>query len=203
MTTPYERTDDDAPKPRQIRINVPDRYYLLPGTAVVLGITIGLFRGSRAASLRFLAENVHRPPTTVQGWYFYNKTKNYRLIMGGLKEAGWDALKLGTAAAGWVCIEEGSRRLGEPVAGVGEILAGVGTAGVFSAVYRLPRRAAGRTMMLGLMIGSAVWGLRLGKEQLKAQASARRAEIEAAASEGGKEDVEYVGEAVEAVRKQV
>ncbi len=54
--------------------------------------------------------------------------------MGGLKEAGWDALKLGTAAAGWVCIEEGSRRLGEPVAGVGEILAGVGTAGVFSAV---------------------------------------------------------------------
>ncbi len=58
-------------------------------------------------------------------------------------------------------------------------------------------------MMLGLMIGSAVWGLRLGKEQLKAQASARRAEIEAAASEGGKEDVEYVGEAVEAVRKQV
>ncbi|KIP07028.1 hypothetical protein PHLGIDRAFT_55545, partial [Phlebiopsis gigantea 11061_1 CR5-6] len=97
--------DFDVSKPSPIRVTIPERLYLLPGAAIILGTTIGLFRGSRRASLRFLAENVHRPPTTVQGWYFYNKTKNYRVIMGGLKEAGLEAARLGTTAAGWVCFE--------------------------------------------------------------------------------------------------
>lgn len=130
MSSPAD--DDEAGKSRQIHLNIPPRFYLLPGAAIVLGTTIGLFRGSRRASLRFLAENVHRPPTTVQGWYFYNKTKNYRVLLGGLKEAGMDALKLGTTAAGWVCFEEGMKRLGEPGENMSEIVAGVGTAGVFS-----------------------------------------------------------------------
>ncbi|KAH8105943.1 hypothetical protein BXZ70DRAFT_872790, partial [Cristinia sonorae] len=85
-----------------IRLTIPSRYYLLPGAAITVGTTIGLFRGSRTASLRFLAENAHRPPTTVQGWYFYNKTKNYRVILGGLKGAAADAFRLGITAGGWV-----------------------------------------------------------------------------------------------------
>ncbi|EKM59150.1 uncharacterized protein PHACADRAFT_249398 [Phanerochaete carnosa HHB-10118-sp] len=135
MSVSYSETtpDNESPnKPRQIRINIPPRFYLLPGTAILLGTTIGLFRGSRRASLRFLAENVHRPPTTVQGWYFYQKTKNYRVILGGLKEAGADALKLGASAAAWVCFEEGATRLGEEVANFKEIIAGLGTSAVFS-----------------------------------------------------------------------
>lgn len=43
-----------------------------------------------------------------------------------------DALKLGTTAAGWVCFEEGMKRLGEPGKNMSEIVAGAGTAGVFS-----------------------------------------------------------------------
>ena len=125
-----DRDDDD--RPTAIRINIPSRYYILPGAAIIVGTTIGLFRGSRTASLRFLAENAHRPPTTVQGWYFYNKTKNYRVILGGLKEAGADAFKLGTTASGWVAIEEGCNRVG--LDDFAEVAAGVGTAGVFSAV---------------------------------------------------------------------
>lgn len=55
--------------------------------------------------------------------------------MGGLKEAGVEAAKLGTTAAGWVCFEEGMGRLEErwAVAGeVKEVVAGIGTAAVFS-----------------------------------------------------------------------
>lgn len=121
-----------APPQRTIRLTVPERYYLLPGAGILAGTTIGLLRGSRLASLRFLAENVHRPPTTVKGWYFYNKTKNYRVMMGGLREAGVQALRLGTTAAGWVCIEEACARLGW--GDVSEVAAGLGTAGVFAAV---------------------------------------------------------------------
>ncbi len=125
-------TDDDheSSKPTPIHLTIPERYYLLPGAALIAGTTIGLLRGSRQASLRFLAENVHRPPTTVQGWYFYNKTKNYRVLLGGLKGAGADALKIGTTATGWVVIEEGCKRLG--VDDVSEVAAGLGTAGLFS-----------------------------------------------------------------------
>lgn len=127
--------DEPAEKPNAIRITIPERYYLLPGTAIIVGTTIGLFRGSRRESLRFLAENVHRPPTTVGGWYLYNKTKNYRVILGGLKEAGADAARLGATAMGWVAIEEGCKRAG--VEDIGEVAAGLGTAGVFSLACKL------------------------------------------------------------------
>lgn len=142
MSTHGEADEDftDAPKPRQIRVNIPSRFYLLPGSAILLGLTLGFVRGSRTASLRFLAENVHRPPTTVQGWYFYNKTKNYRVIMGGLKEAGAEGAKLGTTAAGWVCFEEGMERLEKRVGWAGElkeVVAGIGTGAVFSLACEL------------------------------------------------------------------
>ncbi|KAI0081671.1 hypothetical protein K474DRAFT_1681759 [Panus rudis PR-1116 ss-1] len=190
-----EEPNESSDKPNAIRLTIPERYYLLPGAAVVVGTTIGLFRGSRRASLRFLAENVHRPPTTVQGWYFYNKTKNYRVLMGGLKEGAADAARLGATAMGWVVIEEGCKRLG--CEEIGEVAAGLGTAGVFSLAYRLPWKATSRTLLLGLMIGAAVQGLRWSREQLREQAQARLAEVEAAAAEGRAEVVEAVEEAVE------
>ena len=115
-----------------IHVKLPRQYYLLPGAAVLTGISIGLFRGSRTASLRFLAENAHRPPTTVRGWYLYNKTKNYRVLLGGLREAGADATKLGLTAATWVAIEEGCTSLGFD--DVREMAAGLGTGTLFGAV---------------------------------------------------------------------
>lgn len=129
-----DQHDDDAPPKTLLSIRVPDRWYLLPGAAVIAGTTIGLLRGSRTASLRFLAENAHRPPTTVQGWYFYNKTKNYRVMLGGLREAGIDASKLAVTAVGWVGIEEACKKAG--LEEVGEVAAGLGTAGIFSAVCK-------------------------------------------------------------------
>lgn len=191
--------DDSSPKPNQIRINIPQRFYLLPGTAVILGTTIGLFRGSRRASLRFLAENVHRPPTTVQGWYFYQKTKNYRVILGGLKEAGADALRLGTSAAAWVCFEEGATRLGEDVANFKEIIAGLGTSVVFSLAYRLPPKAAGRAAILGLMIGGSLRGLQWAKSQLRVNAVERAERLESAVAEARAETLEGIQEGAETV----
>jgi len=144
----------DPNSPNAIHITIPPRFYLLPGSAVIIGTVIGLTRGSRRASLRFLAENVHRPPKTVQGWYFYNKTKNYKVMLGGLKEGGRDAVRLGVTALGWVGIEEGLERAGW--GDVREVGAAVGTAGVFCGLYRLPLRGTIRTVMLGFMIGGSM-----------------------------------------------
>lgn len=66
--------------------------------AFSLGFVSGLATGAHRASLVFLAENAHRRPTTVQGWYFYNKTKNYKMILGGARQGVWTGLRL----SGWV-----------------------------------------------------------------------------------------------------
>lgn len=47
----------------------------IPLTAFGVGLASGIFTNASKASLVFLAENAHRKPTTMQGWYFYNKTK--------------------------------------------------------------------------------------------------------------------------------
>ncbi|KAG5654477.1 hypothetical protein H0H81_001976 [Sphagnurus paluster] len=134
-TSADTKDDIDAPKKNVIRLEIPPRFYLVPGAAIIVGSVIGLVRGSRAASLRFLAENVHRPPTTVQGWYFYNKTKNYKVLFGGLKGAGLEASRLAAVAFGWVGIEEGLERVGWGQ--FSEVGAALGTAGMFSAVSAL------------------------------------------------------------------
>jgi hypothetical protein len=109
------------------------RYFILPASAAFVGVFIGAVRGSRLASLRFLAENAHRPPKTIRGWYLYNKTKNYKRMAAGLLCGGKDGVKLGMTALVWVGIEDGLGRYGTPIEEVG---AGVGTAGAFSVVCK-------------------------------------------------------------------
>lgn len=53
----------------------------------IVGSGVGFFEGIKISSLRFLTENGHRLPTTVGGWYFYHKKKNYVMILGGAREA--------------------------------------------------------------------------------------------------------------------
>ncbi|KAJ7774309.1 hypothetical protein DFH07DRAFT_800963 [Mycena maculata] len=139
---------------RTYTLAIPSRLYTVPLGAVLLGAVIGVNRGARLASLRFLAENAHRTPTTQKGWYYYHKTKNYRVILGALRGAGRDGLYLGTVTLGWVLLEEGLKRVGwGPVAMSG---AGVGTAGIFCGLYRLSWIRAGQTVLLGLVGGGSM-----------------------------------------------
>lgn len=168
-----------------IHISIPPRLYQVPGAALAVGTIIGAVRGSRKEGLRFLAENAHRAPTTLQGWYFYNKTKNYRKILGGLREGGRLGLKLSATAMGWVTIEESIRTFGHGVEGAAEVGAGVGTGAMFGLVCECPRRALRRTYLillfrtdrlglrttgqaalLGLVVGAGMAGMRIGRERL-------------------------------------
>lgn len=47
----------------------------IPITGFAIGFCTGLYQAGKQSSLVFMAENAHRRPDTVQGWYFYNKTK--------------------------------------------------------------------------------------------------------------------------------
>ena len=146
--------DDDKKQQRAIHLNIPPRMYQIPATGVALGSAIGIMRGGRAASLRFLAENAHRPPRTVQGWYFYKKTKNYRVMLGGLKGAAKEGGRLGAITTGYVVLEQGIG--GEWK----EILAGAGTGLLFGAVNRgIWKQSA----CLGLVMGCILKSLDLAR----------------------------------------
>jgi hypothetical protein len=124
----------DSDRPAAIHITVPPRVLLLPGAAALVGTLVGFRRGSRAAALRFLAENAHRPPTTVRGWYFYNKTKNYRVLLEGARAAARDAAVLAATAGGWVAVEQAFEAAGAPWDAGAQVAAGASTAGVYCAI---------------------------------------------------------------------
>ncbi|KAH9844205.1 uncharacterized protein C8Q71DRAFT_866317 [Rhodofomes roseus] len=166
MSTETPASTDGTPAQRTIRLNVPPHVYILPGGAFILGGMIGLRRGARTASMQFLAENAHRPPTTVQGWYFYNKTKNYRVLMAGLKEAGRDAARLTATVGVFVAVSEACDYLGGLWGEVREVASSVAVAGAFAGVYRQPWREARRTLAVGLLTGAVLRGLRGTRERL-------------------------------------
>ncbi|KAF7301471.1 Non-specific serine/threonine protein kinase [Mycena indigotica] len=140
---------------KSIRLSVSSRWYTVPLGAVAVGAIIGLNRGAKLASLRFLAENAHRTPTTQKGWYYYHKTKNYRVILGALRGAGRDGGYLGLVSLGWVTIEEGLERVGwGRIAMTG---AGVGTAGIVCGLYGAGVRSS---IALGLAGGGFLDAIR-------------------------------------------
>lgn len=61
------KPEEQGPAER-IDLNIPHNLIVLPASAAFVGLVIGMSRGGSRARLRFLAENAHRPPTTIQGW---------------------------------------------------------------------------------------------------------------------------------------
>jgi hypothetical protein len=115
-----------------IRLYIPRDVYLVPLTTTCTGLALGFLRGSRQASLRFLVEHAHRPPTTVEEWYFYHKAKNYHVLLSGFKQSAREGLRLGSAGLVWVGFEQGASRVG--LRDYREICAGLGLAGTVAAI---------------------------------------------------------------------
>jgi hypothetical protein len=88
----------------------------IPFTGFALGFGAGVYQSAKRASLVFMAENAHRRPDTVQGWYFYNKTK----VSGGPVLSSWYTLLtlsvsflpsyFRTTECSWLALQEDSRR---------------------------------------------------------------------------------------------
>lgn len=134
------------------------------------GLVLGLAHGSQEAGFRFRAENAHRLPSTQTGWYLYHKSKNYHRMLGGIKEG----VKMAGRLSGWTILFVGMeeaidrariamtrlRRGDEVVTHVSRdfmstALAGLATAGAFSAWNRFPVPTAARLARLGLKAGLA------------------------------------------------
>jgi hypothetical protein len=144
----------------------------------VTGLCLGLAHGSTETGLRFRAENAHRLPDTQTGWYLYHKSKNYHVILGGLKEGIKMAGRIGFWTGIFVVMEEGldMGRFGAvrawkehapkyammeedetsgniPRDFLSTTSAGLGTAGLFSAWNGFPLPTTVRLMKMGAKVG--------------------------------------------------
>jgi len=134
---------NESDKPEAIRIYITNPSLLLiPACAASFGFVSGLLTAGQRASLQFLAENAHRQPTTLQGWYFYNKTKNYRVALASVKGALATAGRMGGWTGAFVGLQEGFKRVtgwqeAQSGAASGTVLALAATTLCMSSDFRL------------------------------------------------------------------
>ncbi|GAC76639.1 hypothetical protein PANT_22c00131 [Moesziomyces antarcticus T-34] len=183
--SPLEDVERDTGTPSMLR-SVLAISPVLPSTAFGLGLVSGVLTAGKRAGLVFMAENAHRLPDTVQGWYFYSKTKNYKVMLGAAKGGLKQGVRLGIWTTGF-CLAE---RVAELTRGAVQshfrstpamdvqrkfkilghwtdgALAGVVTAAAATTLYRLPRPAAVRVFQLGLLAGAGTGALRDVQERL-------------------------------------
>lgn len=129
----YDQTEDyEAPGLLRAGLTTKPRLLLMTSIGGFWGFSIGAFLGGQQSGLQYLAENAHKLPTTVQGWYFYHKTKNYRMMLGGVKRGIRFAGK-----TGGLCLLYGSLEAAiDDIRGEADVMnsvtAGVATGTLFS-----------------------------------------------------------------------
>ncbi|KAH0262003.1 hypothetical protein KCU91_g13674, partial [Aureobasidium melanogenum] len=99
---PTIATPESTRPPPNDRLSIPFNWRL-PLTTVLAsfaGFGLGLTHGGQLSGLRFRAENAHRLPTSQVGWYLYHKSKNYHIMLGGIKEG----FRMGARLSFWTAI---------------------------------------------------------------------------------------------------
>jgi len=118
----------------EARLSIPFPVRLLLGTTLsfMAGGALGLSHGAQQAGLRFRAENAHRLPTSQAGWYFYHKSKNYNMALGGVKEGLKMGARISFWTAGFFAIEELFDRYRRTKDFVNTVMASLVVSGSFS-----------------------------------------------------------------------
>ncbi|ORZ10314.1 hypothetical protein BCR41DRAFT_357747 [Lobosporangium transversale] len=114
------------------------RITLITGTAAFWGFILGGVIGSRQAGMQYLAENAHRLPKNMEGWYFYHKRKNYRMAFGALKKGAVYSAKTGVLVGLFEVLEASADFYRGGADFLNSMMAGVISGGIFSAASKEP-----------------------------------------------------------------
>ncbi|KAJ2475565.1 hypothetical protein EV174_005228 [Coemansia sp. RSA 2320] len=148
-----------APRLQRARLEPIDRLAVMAVVGGMAGAVCGGVLGGRQAGRAYLASRAHRLPTTVAGWFFYHKWKNYRVVLGAMRGAAVYAARLGACALAFAAIEAAADRAAGEAQAASSALAGLATATGVSLLARLPRSSARRARHAGLAVGLAVGAL--------------------------------------------
>ncbi|KAJ1666653.1 hypothetical protein IW140_002588 [Coemansia sp. RSA 1813] len=137
----------------RIRMEPIDRLATMATVSFGAGALCGGYLGGKHAGRQYLAERAHRLPTTVEGWYFYQKWKNYRVTLGAFRGAVNYGVKMSACVMAFSSVEALIDRMVGETQAASSIVAGVSTAVGISLATRLPRSSARRACMAGLCVG--------------------------------------------------
>ncbi|KAF9920379.1 hypothetical protein FBU30_009817 [Linnemannia zychae] len=135
---PSSTTYDLSKNPLLNRIGLEPmkRIFLITASASFWGLILGGIMGSRHSGMQYLAENAHRLPKNMEGWYFYHKRKNYRMALGGIQKGVVYAAKTG-AIVGLFEVLEASADFYRGGADVfNSMMAGLASGGLFAAISK-------------------------------------------------------------------
>lgn len=140
---------------RHDRLSTPPvaRLFLYTLSSSLLTFFLGAISGGKKTSYQFLAENAHRLPTTHQGWYFYHKTKNYRVMFGGIKSG----FRYASRTMIWTLLYTGTETVLDRARGTIDCLnsttAALSTAAIFSWKNGFSRQLTARTIKMSALVG--------------------------------------------------
>ncbi|KAG0284153.1 hypothetical protein BGZ96_011480 [Linnemannia gamsii] len=135
------------------------RILLITASASFWGFMLGGVIGSRQSGMQYLAENAHRLPKNMEGWYFYHKKKNYRMIWGALRRGAVYSSKTGAMVGLFEVLEASADFYRGGADLFNSMMAGVASGAFFSAINKLPRQSTKHTLMLGAGYGLVSGGL--------------------------------------------
>ena len=129
------------------------RVFSLAFTASLVGVMGGLMHGWKTSSLRYLASNSHRLPTTYNGWFFYHKRKMYYCLKQGMMVGFKTGGKLGGFVGCIFAVEAGFDRI-RGVNDFGNTMMAVCLPGfAYSWWHRMPRVQANDFIRKGGRVG--------------------------------------------------
>ncbi|KAF9111258.1 hypothetical protein BGX27_005173 [Mortierella sp. AM989] len=137
------------------------RICLITGTSAFWGFVFGGVIGSRQSGMQYLAENAHRLPKNMEGWYFYHKRKNYRMAFGALKKGAIYSAKTGVLVGLFEVLEASADFYRGGADLLNSMVAGVASGALFSVanlssflkgspVWYLPQSLKERSLALKL-----------------------------------------------------
>lgn len=140
-----------------------DRLRAVAVGSACIGAASGLYEGIKSSSLRYLTENAHRLPTTVGGWYFYHKRKNYVMITSACRQAVISATRFSAGVSTYFLLEA----LLDEIRGTKDFLSSAAAGGALTYLlgyfkHMTPIQRFGyarRGLFIGMVLGIAQDGL--------------------------------------------
>lgn len=136
-------------------------------TAGLAGLVTGAHQGWTIASLRYLAENAHRMPTTKGAWYFYYKRKNYVVLKDAIVAGFRRSAKYALATGMFFGVEAFLDKQRKTIDMANTVAAAASTGLVYAAVSQLSRRQVLRSttgfIKFGILVGLAQDFMRYAK----------------------------------------
>ncbi|KAJ1653712.1 hypothetical protein IWQ61_006216 [Dispira simplex] len=126
------------------------------GVGGLWGFVIGAYLGGRKASLQYLAEHLHKLPRTREGWYFYHKHKNYRVMLNGIYSGSSYAAKFVAICGAFTLTESVFDLWKGDTDASSTLIAAFVTASTFAYLNQLPRYSFRYAMRVGTITGLAI-----------------------------------------------